>query len=76
MNAVVDGRSVWIAGGFKDGYPGKAISPAGTWSQLGTLPAPLIGPAARIIDGRLVVAGGAPRGFDPLSAVWAQPLSQ
>lgn len=25
MNAVLDGRSVWIAGGFKDGYPGKAI---------------------------------------------------
>ena len=27
-------------------------------------------------DGRLVVAGGAPRGYDPLSAVWAQTLSQ
>jgi hypothetical protein len=25
--------------------------------------------------GRLMVAGGAPRGFDPLSAVWAQTLS-
>ena len=26
MNAVLDGRTVWIAGGFKDGYPGKAIN--------------------------------------------------
>ena len=26
FNAVLDGRTVWFAGGFKDGYPGKAIS--------------------------------------------------
>ena len=26
FNAVRDGRSVWLAGGFKDGYPGKAIA--------------------------------------------------
>ncbi len=31
---------------------------------------------SRIIDGRLVVAGGTPRGFDPLAAVRAQTLSQ
>ena len=24
MNAVLDGRSVWIAGGFKDGYQGES----------------------------------------------------
>jgi len=52
------------------------LSPDGKWSRFGKLPRPLIGPAARIIDGRLVVAGGAPRGFDPQSAVWAQTLSQ
>jgi len=48
---------------------------AGQDRRFGTLPVPLIGPAARIIDGRLVVAGGAPRGFDPQPAVWAQTLS-
>jgi N-acetylneuraminic acid mutarotase len=52
------------------------LSPDGKWSRFGKLPRPLIGPAARIIDGRLVVAGGAPGGFDPQSAVWAQTLSQ
>ncbi|MCP4170961.1 MAG: hypothetical protein GY758_09345 [Fuerstiella sp.] len=26
MNAVLDGRTVWIAGGFKDGYKGHAIT--------------------------------------------------
>jgi CubicO group peptidase (beta-lactamase class C family) len=48
------------------------LSPVGEWRRFGDLPVALIGPAARIIDGRLVVAGGAPRGFDPLPTVWAQ----
>ena len=26
MNAVLDGRTVWFAGGFKDGYRGHAIA--------------------------------------------------
>ncbi len=26
MNMVLDGRTVWFAGGFKDGYPGHAIA--------------------------------------------------
>jgi N-acetylneuraminic acid mutarotase len=26
VNLVVDGRSIWFAGGFKDGYPGHAIA--------------------------------------------------
>ena len=30
MNMVLDGRSVWFAGGFKDGYKGHAI--AEVWS--------------------------------------------
>ena len=47
---------------------------AGKWSRFGKLPAPLIGPAAKIVGGRLVVAGGAPRGYDPQSRVWAQDL--
>ena len=51
------------------------LSAEGKWSRFGTLPVPLIGPAARIIAGRLVVAGGAPRGYDPQSRVWALKLS-
>jgi CubicO group peptidase (beta-lactamase class C family) len=53
-----------------------AFSRDGKWSRIGKLPVPLIGPAARVVVGRLVVAGGAPGGFDPLSAVWARTLSQ
>ncbi|MHC4112724.1 MAG: Kelch repeat-containing protein [Planctomycetota bacterium] len=57
------------------------LSTDGTWSQLGKLPIPLIGPAARVIDSRLVVAGGSPRGSDSRGSdsqkkVWAQTLSQ
>jgi hypothetical protein len=36
------------------------LSDTGKWGRLGELPIPLIGSAARIIDGRLVVAGSAP----------------
>lgn len=73
-----EGR-IFVIGGRSVDRVEKAIwvlSPAGMWSRFGTLPVPLIGPAARIFDGRLVVAGGAPRGFDPLTAVWAEALSQ
>jgi N-acetylneuraminic acid mutarotase len=49
---------------------------AGKWTQFGKLPGPLIGPGARILGGRLVVAGGAPRGFNPQSRVWALKPSQ
>jgi len=62
------------SGGGGQGDTGMADK-AGQDRRFGTLPVPLIGPAARIIDGRLVVAGGAPRGFDPQPAVWAQTLS-
>jgi N-acetylneuraminic acid mutarotase len=73
-----DGRIIVIGGRSVNRVEAViwVLSPDGKWSQFGKLPRPLIGPAARIINGRLVVAGGAPRGFDPLSAVWAQTLSQ
>jgi len=73
-----DGR-IFVIGGRSVNRVEAAIwvlSAGGKWSQFRSLPVPLIGPAARIINGRLVVAGGAPRGFDPLSAVWAQTLTQ
>jgi N-acetylneuraminic acid mutarotase len=72
------GRIFVIGGRSVDGIEDTiwVLSAAGTWSQLGKLPIPLIGPAARIIDSRLVVAGGSPRGSDSLANVWAQTLSQ
>ena len=53
-----------------------ALSRDGQWSRIGKLPVGLIGPAARAVNGRLVVAGGAPRGFDPLSRVWARKMNR
>ena len=54
----------------------NALGPVAQRSEpYGKQPGPLIGPAARIIDDRLLVAGRAPRGFDPQSAVWVQTPS-
>jgi len=52
------------------------LSDTGKWGRLGELPIPLIGPAARIIDDRLVVPGGAPRGCDLLPMVWVPTLKR
>ena len=49
---------------------------AGEWSQLSDLPNPMVGPAARIIEGRLVVAGGSQSGGEPQPAVWARTMSR
>jgi len=72
-----DGR-IFVIGGRSVNRLQAAIwaLSAGKWSQVGKLPGPLIGPAARIIGDRLVVAGGAPREYDPQSAVWAQELKR
>ncbi len=67
---VIGGRSV---DHFEDAI--WVLSPAGNWSQYGVLPFPLLGPAARIIDGQLVIAGGALKGFETLAQVWVQDLT-
>ena len=74
---VHDGR-IFVIGGRSVNRVEDAIwvLSAGKWSQFGKLPSPLIGPAARVIGGRLVVAGGAPRGFDPQTRVWARKLNR
>ena len=48
----------------------------GERSQLSDLPNPTVGPTARIMDGRLVVAGGAPSGLEPQPALWAQTMNR
>jgi len=72
-----DGR-IFVIGGRSVNRAEDAVwaLSAGKWTQFGKLPGPLVGPGARIIGGRLVVAGGAPRGYDPQSRVWALRLSQ
>lgn len=73
---VHDGR-LFVMGGRSVSENESAIwvLSAGKWSQFDELPTPLLGPAARIIGGRLVVAGGAPSGTGPHAAVWVRTMS-
>lgn len=65
MNMVLDGRIVWFAGGFKDGYRGHAI--AEVWSYdidvdrytaAPLLPGPRAGGGLAVLDGKLHYFGG------------------
>ena len=65
MNMVLDGRTVWFAGGFKDGYRGHAI--AEVWSYdvdldrytaAPLLPEPRAGGGLAVVDGTLHYFGG------------------
>ena len=65
INAVADGRSVWIAGGFKDGYKGKAIAEVwkydidnGTYVAARPLPEPRAGGGLALVRQRLHYIGG------------------
>ena len=65
INAVADGRSVWIAGGFKDGYKGKAIAEVwkydidnGTYVAARPLPEPRAGGGLALVRKRLHYIGG------------------
>ena len=65
MNMVLDGRTVWFAGGFKDGYKGHAI--AEVWSYdvdlnrytaAPLLPEPRAGGGLALLNGQLHYFGG------------------
>ena len=65
MNMVLDGRTVWFAGGFKDGYKGHAI--AEVWSYdvdldrytaAPLLPEPRAGGGLAVVNGQLHYFGG------------------
>ncbi len=65
INAVRDGRSVWLAGGFKDGYPGKAITEVwrydvdkNTYEAGPSLPEPRAGGGLALVGRRLHYIGG------------------
>lgn len=75
---VHDGRIFMIGGRSVNNFEAAAwvLSTAGEWSPLGELPGPSMGPAARIIDGRLVVAGGTSSGLGPEATVWAQTMNR
>ena len=73
----VSGGRVFMIGGMTGGPDNRkieasirALSSHGEWSELGELPKPLSSPAAAIIGGRLVVAGGSPDGRDPQPGMW------
>lgn len=65
MNAVLEGRSVWLAGGFKDGYPGKAITEVwrydidgNTYTAAPSLPGPRAGGGLALAARTLHYFGG------------------
>ena len=65
MNMVLDGRTVWFAGGFKDGYKGHAIAEVWSYdidldrySAAPLLPEPRAGGGLALIDRELHYFGG------------------
>lgn len=65
MNAVLDGRTVWIAGGFKDGYKGYAIAEVWNYNldretvtAAPPLPEPRAGGGLALVGRRLHYLGG------------------
>ena len=65
MNMVLDGRTVWFAGGFKDGYPGHAIAEVWNYdvdldryTAAPLLPEPRAGGGLAIVDRELHYFGG------------------
>ncbi len=74
------GGRIFMMGGMTRGRSGRQVAASiwvlssddGEWSVLGELPQPLSSPAAAIIGGRLVVAGGSPDGKDPQPGVWVR----
>ena len=65
LNAVLDGRSVWFAGGFKDGYKGHAITEVWSYdldldryTAAPLLPGPRAGGGLALVGRKLHYIGG------------------
>ncbi len=65
MNMVLDGRTVWFAGGFKDGYKGHTIAEVwrydvdlDRYTAAPLLPEPRAGGGLAVVDGKLHYFGG------------------
>ena len=88
LNAVLDGRTVWFAGGFKDGYKGHAIAEVwsydldlGRYAAAPLLPEPraggglaLVGRKLHYIGGKLYVGGGSATGRGAQAKMWVADL--
>jgi YVTN family beta-propeller protein len=78
----VDGERILMVGGHTtaEGERKKisaqilALLPGGQWEVVGTLPSQLSSPVARIIDGKLYVAGGSPDGRSVQADMWVSQL--
>lgn len=49
------------------------LSRGGRWEVIGELPMPLSSPAAAIIEGKLIVGGGATNGSNVAAKMWSRP---
>jgi len=72
-----DRRSLCPVGGATTGDKELAdlleYDPVGKkWRTLGTLPAPRAAAAAKIVDGKIVVATGALNTIEPQTTVWVE----
>ncbi len=84
MNMVRDGRSVWFAGGFKDGYKGYAIAEVwrydldkNTYAPGPPLPQPRASGGLAIIDRKLHYIGGLTKDRDTCGAThWVLDLDK
>jgi N-acetylneuraminic acid mutarotase len=84
MNLVLDGRSIWFAGGFKDGYKGYAISEVwrydigkNTFVEGPALPEPRASGGLAIVGRKLHFFGGLTKDRDTCSAKhWVLNLSE
>ena len=84
MNLVLDGRSIWFAGGFKDGYKGYALSEVwrydideNTFVEGPSLPAPRASGGLAIVGRKLHFVGGLTKDRDTCSAKhWVLDLEE
>jgi len=84
MNLILDGRSIWFAGGFKDGYKGYAISEVwrydideNTYTAGPSLPEPRASGGLAIVGRKLHFIGGLTKDRDTCSAKhWVLDLEE
>ena len=84
MNMVLDGRRVWFAGGFKDGYPGHAIAEVWNYdidldryTAAPLLPEPRAGGGLALVNRELHYFGGLMADRDTDSAAhWVLKLDE
>jgi len=74
----INGGLIYMAGGHTTPEGGRkqidadilALAPGSVWEVVGRLPMPLSSPAAAIIRGKLIIAGGSPNGRSVQGKMW------